>query len=223
MNVHGQRKECDMSVLIVHGDKKLLEILQDYFRDRGQEAEFAREGIECGEFLRDFVPQMEVLEVEFLWGGTNGVMALTRLNAGFVDQPVVLFDNDTPCKMFNPADAPALVAWLNEPFEMIDLVQRIQSNLPCAPNVRRAVSHVAVSTNFWQRCPVCGRSLRVPVHFLGETVACSHCHGRFVARDDADQDDAREDSVATFLAETDDSRHRGNSMTYTLHYSCVKD
>jgi hypothetical protein len=34
---------------------------------------------------------------------------------------------------------------------------------------------------FYQQCPVCGRSLRIPVQYFGRNVACQHCRGEFVA------------------------------------------
>jgi hypothetical protein len=40
------------------------------------------------------------------------------------------------------------------------------------------------TTIFYQACPVCGRSLRVPVKFFGRPMSCSHCHGEFVAGED---------------------------------------
>jgi len=39
------------------------------------------------------------------------------------------------------------------------------------------------SVHFYQPCPVCGRSLRIGVMFLGKTVYCQHCGGGFTARD----------------------------------------
>lgn len=39
-----------------------------------------------------------------------------------------------------------------------------------------------IPTYFVQRCPVCGRSLHVPVRLLGEDAACQHCRATFVAR-----------------------------------------
>ena len=36
-------------------------------------------------------------------------------------------------------------------------------------------------TNFYQNCPVCGRSLRIAVKYFGRPMSCSHCHGEFVA------------------------------------------
>lgn len=34
---------------------------------------------------------------------------------------------------------------------------------------------------FYQACPICGRSLRIPVQYFGQSVACVHCHGEFRA------------------------------------------
>lgn len=38
-------------------------------------------------------------------------------------------------------------------------------------------------TFFTQNCPICGRSLEVRIEYLGKRVSCSHCRGRFIARD----------------------------------------
>jgi len=38
------------------------------------------------------------------------------------------------------------------------------------------------ATAFLQPCPVCGRSLRVPVRLLGKTAACNHCAATLVTR-----------------------------------------
>ena len=40
----------------------------------------------------------------------------------------------------------------------------------------------AIPTYYLQPCPVCGRSLHVPVQLLGETAVCQHCRATFVAR-----------------------------------------
>jgi len=36
---------------------------------------------------------------------------------------------------------------------------------------------------FYQECPVCGRHLRIRIEHLGRDLACTHCHGAFVASD----------------------------------------
>ena len=39
----------------------------------------------------------------------------------------------------------------------------------------------ALTTIFYQECPTCGRSLRIPVKYFGRAMSCSHCCGEFVA------------------------------------------
>ena len=36
-------------------------------------------------------------------------------------------------------------------------------------------------TFYYQACPVCGRSLRIPVQYFGKVMSCSHCGGEFQA------------------------------------------
>ena len=42
------------------------------------------------------------------------------------------------------------------------------------------------ATYYMQECPTCGRQLQVRVAYLGRTVMCQHCRGRFLASDNAD-------------------------------------
>jgi len=45
-----------------------------------------------------------------------------------------------------------------------------------------ATEHMGLKTIFYQECPTCGRSLRIPVKYFGSTMSCSHCSGEFVAQ-----------------------------------------
>jgi hypothetical protein len=40
---------------------------------------------------------------------------------------------------------------------------------------------MSAMTIFYQECPVCGRSLRIPAKYFGRLMSCSHCQGEFVA------------------------------------------
>ena len=40
---------------------------------------------------------------------------------------------------------------------------------------------MSASTIFYQECPVCGRSLRIPAKYFGRLMSCSHCEGEFLA------------------------------------------
>ncbi|OHB70678.1 MAG: hypothetical protein A2V70_06165 [Planctomycetes bacterium RBG_13_63_9] len=39
------------------------------------------------------------------------------------------------------------------------------------------------STYFVQECPTCGRRLQIRVEYLGKSLVCQHCQGRFQACD----------------------------------------
>ncbi len=41
---------------------------------------------------------------------------------------------------------------------------------------------------FAQRCPTCGRQLRICVEYLGKSIQCRHCRSVFTAVDPALQD-----------------------------------
>ncbi|MCI0357615.1 MAG: transposase [Planctomycetaceae bacterium] len=41
---------------------------------------------------------------------------------------------------------------------------------------------------FYQTCPVCGRSLRMPVEVFGRKVTCVHCGGKFRSEQTAEDD-----------------------------------
>jgi len=48
---------------------------------------------------------------------------------------------------------------------------------------------------FYQTCPVCGRSLRMPVEVFGRKVTCVHCGGEFRSTEQAREEPARLDSA----------------------------
>lgn len=42
---------------------------------------------------------------------------------------------------------------------------------------------MARATCYVQDCPVCGRPVQVRIEYLGKSVTCQHCSGRFQASD----------------------------------------
>lgn len=55
------------------------------------------------------------------------------------------------------------------------------------------------ATFFTQDCPTCGRGLQVRVTYLGKTVVCRHCRGRFLAQDPESVAASPEDSSEAVL------------------------
>lgn len=51
---------------------------------------------------------------------------------------------------------------------------------------------------FYQTCPVCGRSLRMPVEVFGRNVTCVHCGGEFRSEQSpADREPAGSESAGS--------------------------
>ncbi len=48
---------------------------------------------------------------------------------------------------------------------------------------------------FYQTCPVCGRSLRMPVEAFGRRVNCVHCGGEFRSTDGQNAAPIRDDQA----------------------------
>jgi hypothetical protein len=40
---------------------------------------------------------------------------------------------------------------------------------------------MASATVFYQSCPICGRTLRIPAKYFGRQMSCTHCEGEFRA------------------------------------------
>ena len=60
---------------------------------------------------------------------------------------------------------------------------------------------MSTSTYFVQECPTCGRRLQVRVGYLGKSVVCQHCRGRFIACDPASNRYSASDSALMRRAE----------------------
>jgi hypothetical protein len=71
--------------------------------------------------------------------------------------------------------------------------------------------------HFAQECPVCGRPLQIRVEYLGRSVNCQHCGGRFVASGAQPDNSASRDNPLLARAEKllamSDRRLRGSRET----------
>ncbi|GAA5508568.1 hypothetical protein [Novipirellula caenicola] len=45
-----------------------------------------------------------------------------------------------------------------------------------------------IQSRFFQRCPVCGRGMLIPIEYLGGEVACAQCSAHFSATDQVNRD-----------------------------------
>lgn len=76
-------------VLLATGDSRLLSAGRDHLTERGCVVATAAGGVECVARLREFAPDVVVLDTDLLWGGADGVLARLRA-AGDAKVPVVL-------------------------------------------------------------------------------------------------------------------------------------
>ena len=68
------------------------------------------------------------------------------------------------------------------------------------------------ATYFHQSCPTCGRHLRVRIDYLGKSVVCQHCRGRFVAYDPECGPPADSDSSISLLQRADELLATASAM-----------
>ena len=69
---------------------------------------------------------------------------------------------------------------------------------------------------FYQVCPICGRSLRICVEYLGRTVACRHCRGEFVADSVSDAQPEPAHAEQSLLPPADDLARLEPSESWSL-------
>lgn len=113
-----------MRVLIADSDEQFMELLQSYLWDMGHEVEYATTGMACIAILRDYAPDVLVLDDELLWGGCAGVLAEMQEDPFLADTPVIL-TSDSGDKF--PSLNPNVTALLRKPFRLTDLARQIAS------------------------------------------------------------------------------------------------
>ena len=75
-------------------------------------------------------------------------------------------------------------------------------------------------TYYIQKCPICGRSLRIKTKYIGKKLMCRHCQGAFTAQDSSSvlDDDVRVDNVLQNLeCELEKSGIFSHSSTRGVH------
>lgn len=107
--------------------KKFLEQAQHYLLQRGHDAKAAFDGLECADILCDFVPDVVVLDRWMLWGGCQGVIALMCEHPELSQTPTILIANDDPHDQFDTSMNPRLFQWLQKPFRLSELLNRIEA------------------------------------------------------------------------------------------------
>jgi CheY-like chemotaxis protein len=118
------RQSC---LLIAEADEDLLEIHRTFLAKNGYEVETASGGLECLAKLRRLVPDVLVLDLELLWGGGAGVLALLQEDFPAGSVPVVLLTCGISRLPLSEPAAPPAVQCLRKPFRLPELLDIVRS------------------------------------------------------------------------------------------------
>ena len=135
-----------MQVLIADGDKEFLELERRFLSQCGHDVLVASDGLEGASVLRDFSPDVVVLDCGILWGGSDGVVALMLEDPRLSQTPVILVADVDPRARYKDIVEWMVVGWLRKPFGMNELLAQITNHLSFCelPNRRRAVPKLEI-------------------------------------------------------------------------------
>ncbi len=109
-------------LLIADSDAELRDVFRRFFSGSGFDVATAGDGLECLEQVRQFLPDVLVVEREILWGGGEGVLGRLREEYPLLAIDVVIITGDG--RDFDPA--PPVIACLEKPFSMAGLLELIR-------------------------------------------------------------------------------------------------
>jgi DNA-binding response OmpR family regulator len=116
-----------MRVLLAGPDHAFLEVTQSFLWDFGHEAEIASDGIDCISILREFLPDVLVLDRDLLWGGSDGVLALMADDSLLSETAVVLMGEESDMDDELVALSRSPVACLAKPYRLGELLAGVNS------------------------------------------------------------------------------------------------
>lgn len=108
-----------MRVMITGANHNTLSRLKSYLTILGHEATIAMDGRECQAGLCRFLPDLIVMELDFSWGGYDGVME-TLVAEPFLNEIQVVFFTDN-CKQVPLESTPRIIARLRHPSQPQEL------------------------------------------------------------------------------------------------------
>ena len=81
-------------VLIAEADAKLCVTYERMFAESGLLVETARDGLDCWAKLRTRCPDALLVDMDLLWGGSDGVLARLREDSATTDAPEIFVTGD---------------------------------------------------------------------------------------------------------------------------------
>ena len=112
------------TVLCADADRELRDVYVWLLSSYGFRVETADDGLECLAKLRQFVPDLLLLDLELPWGGGDGVLEVMRGNPSLLPARVVLTSSVAPAHVLDGLVSPPAVQALAKPFQLSALVER---------------------------------------------------------------------------------------------------
>jgi CheY-like chemotaxis protein len=119
------------AVLIADGDQDLCDLYRELFAHYGWEVHVSGGGLECLTQLRQCLPQLLILDLQLLWGGADGLLAVMRDDPRFARIPVVLTLSEASPEAFSGLGLvlPPVVRALWKPFSLTSLLELVRPEL----------------------------------------------------------------------------------------------
>ena len=111
-----------LTVLHADEDRELRETNADIFASRGFHVRTAGGGVDCVEKLRQFAPDLLILDLELPWGGGDGVLAVMREDLHLRQIPVVMTSAVLSVETLNRLTSPPVVSTVAKPFHLAELL-----------------------------------------------------------------------------------------------------
>jgi CheY-like chemotaxis protein len=122
-------KEAPMQprMLIADADSRLRDIYREFFSETGFCVETAADGLECLSRLRQFAPDVLLVDLEILWGDGEWAIACVQENRRLQLSPLLLVSGtDAPSQISLRTHVPADCCF-QKPFRLNDVLGRIRS------------------------------------------------------------------------------------------------
>jgi CheY-like chemotaxis protein len=114
-------------VLLATRDDRLRSVVRSQLIDQGHVIATAAGGVECVTLLREFAPDVLVLDTALLWGGADGVLARLRERDGVRVPVVLLCARSSTAPGITRPTAPPVVAVIETPVAMETLVRAVRA------------------------------------------------------------------------------------------------
>jgi CheY-like chemotaxis protein len=126
---HPHAPAAPASILIADADKSLCRTIQESLRQRGTTVATAANGLECMAKLREFLPDVLVLEAELPWGGGDGVLTLLQDEPDLMPPVVLLLASGRDRGLLHRVLSFPVEDYLFKPVTAPRLAERIQTLL----------------------------------------------------------------------------------------------